>query len=151
MPVLVTGASGFVGSLLAARLLGDGADVRALARAPLRTLATVEQLAAAEDLDVVRGDPVMGDGLDRALAGVDVAYYLIHSMETVPEGRAPFTERERVGAENFAAAAARAGVGRIVYLGGLVPRTRAQRGAEAPAGGRPSRHLASREQVEGIL
>ena len=89
MPVLVTGASGFVGSLLAARLLGDGVDVRALAREPLRTLATVEQLADAEDLDVVRGDPIMGDGLDRALAGVDVAYYLIHSMETVPEGHEP--------------------------------------------------------------
>src|SRR5262249_39156207 len=159
MPVLVTGASGFVGSLLAARLASDGVAVRALAREPQRTLIALEQLVDTEDLDVVRGDPVMGEGLDRALADVDVAYYLIHSMETVPEGRAPFTERERVGAENFAAAAARAGVRRIVYLGGLLPRAGAPAGdagtdgadrTDAPGQG-ASRHLASRESVERIL
>jgi uncharacterized protein YbjT (DUF2867 family) len=154
MPVLVTGASGFVGSLLAARLLSDGVAVRALGRDPVRALAAVEQLTDAEDLEVVRGDPVMGEGLDRALAGVEVAYYLIHSMETVPAGRAPFTERERVAAENFAAAAARAGVRRIVYLGGLVPGPSGDGNGAEPDGGRParaSRHLASREEVEGIL
>jgi len=80
---------------------------------------------------------------------VNVAYYLIHSMERVPGAAVPFAERERVAAENFAAAARRAGVSRIVYLGGLVPRWEPK---DARAGGsRSSAHLASREQVERIL
>ncbi|HMD51893.1 MAG TPA: epimerase, partial [Solirubrobacteraceae bacterium] len=91
-------------------------------------------------------------GLDRALAGVEVAYYLIHSMERSPAGHIPFAERERLAAENFAAAAARAGVPRIVYLGGLVPHW-SEQPRPAGAGGAPpsSRHLASREQVARIL
>jgi uncharacterized protein YbjT (DUF2867 family) len=71
---------------------------------------------------------------------VDVAYYLIHSMERPSGDATPFDERERVAAHNFAEACSRAGVTRIVYLGGLVPRDRAA-----------SRHLASRESVERIL
>jgi uncharacterized protein YbjT (DUF2867 family) len=94
---------------------------------------------------VVRGDVLTGEGLSRALEGVEVAYYLIHSMESRPTsgvaGRQDsFAERERVGANTFAAHARRAGVGRIVYLGGLQPRS-----------GRVSRHLASRAEVEEIL
>ena len=70
------------------------------------------------------GDAVSGDGLRRALEDIDVAYYLIHSMElTRPSDPAgEFAERERIAASNFAAAAGIADVGRIVYLGGLVPR-----------------------------
>ncbi len=83
-----------------------------------------------------------GEGLAAALAGVDVAYYLIHSMErpSPTGGSTPFDERDRIAARNFAGAAARAGVGRIVYLGGLLPRE-----------GAASRHLASRDEVERIL
>ena len=93
-----------------------------------------------------------GDGLGRALDGVEVAYYLIHSMERPPANGSPFAERERIAAENFAAAAASAGVRRIVYLGGLVPRRSAQTAPEgAAARAQISRHLASREQVERIL
>jgi uncharacterized protein YbjT (DUF2867 family) len=71
-------------------------------------------------LDVLTGDALTGDGLARALRGIEVAYYLIHSMERAPaRGQvSPFPERERIAAENFAAAAARAGVPRLVYLGG---------------------------------
>lgn len=101
-----------------------------------------------EDLEVVLGDAVSGEGLGRALDGVEVAYYLIHSMEpsrpSDPAGE--FAERERIAAANFAAEARAAGVERIVYLGGLVPR--------AAPGGPPvvlSRHLASRARVEAVL
>ena len=78
-----------------------------------------------------------GAGLDEALDGIEVAYYLIHSMETAADA---FVSRERRSAENFAAAAERAGVGRIVYLGGPVPQ-------DAPI----SPHLASRLAVEETL
>jgi uncharacterized protein YbjT (DUF2867 family) len=152
MPVLVTGASGFVGSLLLPRLLAAGVPVRALGRDPERTREILDMRIDAEDVEIVRADAFRGEGLDRALADVDVAYYLIHSMESTTARSAPFAERERVSAENFAAAAARAGVRRIVYLGGLVPQWSPAPGRRgrvpAPAG---SRHLASREQVERIL
>jgi len=86
----------------------------------------------------VRGDAVTGAGLDEALDGVDVAYYLIHSMETgAQEG---FATREERSAANFAAAAVRAGTPRIVYLGGPVPQ-----------GAAISPHLASRLAVERTL
>ena len=79
-----------------------------------------------------------GAGLDEALAGIDVAYFLIHSMEG--DGRAGFESSERAAAQNFVAAAQRAGVRRVVYLGGLVPPKRPL-----------SRHLRSRLEVEEIL
>ncbi|HSZ69575.1 MAG TPA: NAD(P)H-binding protein [Solirubrobacteraceae bacterium] len=137
MRILLTGVSGFVGSLLAPRLLLDGHEVRALTRDPARS-------ACPPAIDVVRGDVLTGEGLARALADVEVAYYLIHSMESAPPGAAfehPFPTRERLGATNFAHAARHAGVRRIVYLGGLVPRDPTT----------ISTHLASREAVEGIL
>ncbi len=144
--MLVTGASGFAGSLLVPRLISEGHDVRALGRDPARVeaaLARRHHSARAENVLVLRGDALTGAGLSRALDGVEVAYYLIHSMENAPAQRAPFAERERIAAERFAAAAARAGVRRIVYLGGLVPQWSDQAGR--------SRHLASREAVERIL
>jgi uncharacterized protein YbjT (DUF2867 family) len=152
MVTLVTGASGFVGSLLVPRLLDAGHPVRTFGRAPERvreSLAPYLDLDA-EDVELARGDALMGEGLDRALAGVDVAYYLIHSMESPPAASVPFSERDRVAAQNFAAAAARAGVSRIVYLGGLMPPP-TDVGARAGDGRRPSRHLASRAEVERIL
>ena len=137
MEVLLTGASGFVGSALLPELLRDGHSVRALSRDPARV--------PAGEARVFRGDAVTGDGLPQALEGVELAYYLIHSMEPAPEG-AGFEEREQRAARNFAAAAHDAGVRRIVYLGGLVPRWEQERGRRAR-----SRHLASREAVERVL
>jgi uncharacterized protein YbjT (DUF2867 family) len=140
MRILLTGASGFIGAMLAPRLLAEGHELRALAREPARVRGA---LGHDPQIEVIRGDVLTGDGLAQALADIEVAYYLVHSMESQPTGAAglsPFPERERVGAKNFAAQAARAGVGRVVYLGGLQPDQ-----------GRASRHLASRAEVEEIV
>jgi uncharacterized protein YbjT (DUF2867 family) len=131
--VLVTGASGAIGAELIPRLARAGHTVRAFGRDPARIVAE----GAAE---VVRGDAVSGAGLDEALDGTEVAYFLIHSMETALNGTGTFAERDRRAAGRFADAARAAGVRRIVYLGGLVP-------ADAPA----SSHLASRLEVEETL
>jgi uncharacterized protein YbjT (DUF2867 family) len=144
--VLLTGASGFVGSLLLPRLLEESHAVSALTRDP-RALRGALSARRGPLPRILAGDAVSGEGLAAALEGIEVAYYLIHSMESGSE--TDFVERERNAAENFAAAAAAAGVRRIVYLGGLVPRW-------APSGPsrrapQPSRHLASRQAVEGIL
>ncbi len=158
MRILVTGASGFAGSLLVPQLGADGHAVRALGRDPQRVRAALARTREAQpdDVEVVRADVLRAEGLARALAGVEVAYYLIHSMERSPAGDSPFPERERLAAENFAAAATRAGVRRIVYLGGLTPRRPADArsagsDAYAETNARISRHLASREQVERVL
>jgi uncharacterized protein YbjT (DUF2867 family) len=129
MDVLVTGITGYVGSRLAPRLLREGHTVRGFSR---------HGGDAPAGVSVVNGDAVSGQGLEEALQGVDIAYFLIHSMERSDDGA--FDVRERAAAENFAAAAAAAGVGRIVYLGGLVP-----------VDGPTSQHLTSRLAVEQLL
>ncbi|HEX5984829.1 MAG TPA: NAD(P)H-binding protein, partial [Solirubrobacterales bacterium] len=127
--IAVAGATGYIGGLLCNRLCGEGAPVRALARRPER----------AGDLEVAgcevrRADVLEPETLGPALEGVDVAYYLVHSMGRGSSG--DFAERDREGAENFAAAAAAAGVERIVYLGGL---------------GEGSKHLDSRHATAQTL
>jgi uncharacterized protein YbjT (DUF2867 family) len=139
MRILVTGITGAIGSRLAPRLLAAGYDVRALTRSS--DAARLAQVPTGVRL--LTGDAVSGIGLPKALRGVDVAYYLIHSMEPRAEER--FGVRERRAAENFAAAAVKARVGRIVYLGGLIP----EPGAALTAG--TSAHLASRLAVERTL
>jgi len=171
MRILVTGAGGFVGSLLTPRLIADGHAVRAFARDPARTAAALARArssmaltrtaeryppAGPAELEIIKGDALSGAGLARALSDVEVAYYLIHSMEgprapspgagPSPRGAPrtatlPFEERERIAAHTFADAALHAGVQRIIYLGGLIGTERTP----------PSRHLASRREVEGIL
>ncbi len=129
MRILLTGASGSIGAALAPALTRAGHELRGFGRDPARVPAA---------LPFVRGDAISGVGLADALDGIEVAYYLIHSMEG--DGRAVFEDNERAAAENFVAAAQRAGLRRVVYLGGLVPQERAL-----------SRHLRSRLEVERIL
>ena len=130
---LVTGATGYVGGRLVERLLAEGRPVRALARDPAR----IDRRAG---LEAAPGDLLSGDGVEAALDGCSVAYYLVHSMEAATEEAHDFATRDRRAAERFAAAATAAGVERVVYLGGLAPQT-----------GIPSAHIASRVEVERIL
>jgi uncharacterized protein YbjT (DUF2867 family) len=110
--IAVVGATGYIGDLLARHLAEGGEEVVALARHPERA----EGLAAV-GCEVRRADVLEPDTLGPALEGVEVAYYLVHSMGRGNDG--DFAAREHQGARSFATAAAKSGVRRIVYLGGL--------------------------------
>ncbi len=129
---LVTGATGYVGGRLVPRLLQAGRRVRVLVRDPAR----VAGRAWAGRVDVVRGDVLDPATLPAALAGVTTAYYLVHSMGD----HAAFAARDRDAARSFARAARAAGVGRIVYLGGL-----------GATGSELSDHLRSRQEAGEAL
>jgi uncharacterized protein YbjT (DUF2867 family) len=157
MRILLTGISGFAGSALLPRLLEQGHDVRALARDRARVQDALQPSSdvSLADVELVIGDTLTGANVLGAMRDVEVAYYLIHSME--PSSGDPFPARERASAETFAQAARTAGVRRIVYLGGLLPREggTSDAGAGATTGAsthlRASAHLSSRHAVERIL
>jgi uncharacterized protein YbjT (DUF2867 family) len=124
--VLVTGASGFVGSHLSRALVDAGYQVRAMTRHPDSFHGAGEP---------VYGDVADADSLRTALTGVQAAYYLVHSLESDD-----FEDKDAQAARNFGRAAADAGVEQIIYLGGL--------GVDD---GELSAHLRSRRQVEKLL
>ena len=126
LTVLVTGATGFVGRHLTRALVADGHDVRAMTRRPDE----YEGLG-----EPVQGDVFEAESLDDALRGVDVAYYLVHSLDDKD-----FVRKDAAAASAFGKAAADAGVRQIIYLGGL--------GDESSG---LSAHLRSRRQVETLL
>jgi uncharacterized protein YbjT (DUF2867 family) len=127
---LVFGASGYIGTNLTGFLVAEGRRVRATSR-------NVEVLDGRgwQDVELCQADALETETLDRALDGVDIAFYLVHSMAA---GNA-FPELDALAARNFAAAAERQGVKRIVYLGGLTP--------DNPK----SAHLRSRRETGDIL
>ncbi|HEY6837744.1 MAG TPA: NAD(P)H-binding protein [Geobacteraceae bacterium] len=125
----MTGATGFIGSRLARALVAEGYDVRCLVRSAEATLPPGAEQVVGDLLEPVTLGP--------AFAGVDTAFYLVHSMAG---GRAGFERRDRQAAEYFVAAAERGRVRRVIYLGGL--------GETAE---HLSEHLASRREVGDIL
>jgi uncharacterized protein YbjT (DUF2867 family) len=129
--VLVTGATGYVGGRLAPLLVEEGFTVRVL----VRSAAKVAKTAWARRASVIEGDALDPNALDRALMGVDTAFYLLHSIST----GAKFDDLEASMARTFAEAAARNGVKRIVYLGGIANDENL------------SKHLESRRSVGKVL
>lgn len=178
MRILLTGISGFAGAALLPRLLEEGHEVCALARDRGRVERTLNAMdsprhgpVGLDDFELTIGDTLSGTGMPAALRGVEVAYYLIHSMEPSPSGPNgdSFPARERASAHTFAHAARAAGVRRIVYLGGPLPagslgalpggspqggsvagRSLPKSGPD-PQSERVSPHLSSRNAVERIL
>jgi uncharacterized protein YbjT (DUF2867 family) len=128
--ILLTGATGYVGGRLLHRLVQQGCRVRCLTRRP-EVLAKL----APRDVEIAAGDLLELESLTVAMAGVQIAYYLVHSMDASGN----FEELDRRAASNFATAAAEAGVRHIVYLSGL------------GSGADLSSHLASRHEVGDIL
>jgi uncharacterized protein YbjT (DUF2867 family) len=136
--VLLTGATGFVGGRLLHALTAHGMNVRCLVRSPEKLRGS---LFAEEEIEIAKGDLLQGETLDPTLEGIEVAYYLVHSMggRTIGENKV-FAERDRIAAKNFIRAADKAGVSRVIYLGGL-----------GETGDQLSKHLASRQEVGEIL
>jgi uncharacterized protein YbjT (DUF2867 family) len=129
--ILVTGATGFVGRALVRRLISNGRRPRVTSRTPASALRLFGAHA-----EVVSADWVTGRNTASVGEGIQIAYYLVHSMGT----RSDFAEADRTAASRFAAAMARSGVERIIYLGGL-----------GEDGSALSPHLASRREVEVLL
>jgi uncharacterized protein YbjT (DUF2867 family) len=132
MKILVSGATGYVGSRLVPRLAASGHEVVCMVRDAARA-----PRGMAESARLVVADALQPESLTAAMRGIDVAYYLIHSM-SAPGG--DFQQRDLNAAHNFALAARQAGVSRIIYLGGLA--------SESPE---MSQHLKSRHETGEVL
>lgn len=138
--VLVTGATGFIGSRIVKRLLADGEyNVRCMTRNP-DSIFDLFNLSS-DIIEVAKTDASNYLELVEALKGVDVAFYLIHSMEGSSKKWKEFSKRDRIVAENFAKAASQTNTKRIIYLSGLIDAERKDL----------SEHMQSRKEVGGIL
>ena len=136
--VLVTGATGFVGSRLIPELTRNKIRLRLLVRNPAKVEAIKNSVG---DVEVIQGDLLSGKGLRDALHGIHSAYYLVHSMG----GKSAFknteyTARDKLAAREFITAADKEGLKRLIYLGALGER-----------GDNLSEHLSSRAEVATIL
>jgi len=140
--ILVTGARGFIGSRLVKRLLSICGTTKWNIRCMTRDPNSISRYFNQEDhVEFVRADVQNYPELVKALNGMDVAFYLIHSMEGSSRQWKKFAERDRVAAQNFARAVNEAGVSRVIYLGGLT---------NAPEQ-ELSKHMRSRTEVGQIL
>lgn len=130
--VVLTGATGYVGGLILEPLARMAGEVRCLTRNPARLRGSLPDRAVA-----LRADLATGEGVEAALEGADIAYYLVHSLDETGD----FAQLEERSATRFADAARKGGVRRIIYLGAL---------GAAPAG-EASEHIESRSRVGEIL
>lgn len=129
--ILLTGATGYVGGRLLPLLESEGYQVRCMTRRPEALAANV-----GETTEVVKGDVLDTDSLTAVMEGVDTAFYFVHSMGS----KSDFEAEDRLAAQNFTDAAQRAGVRRIIYLGGLGNRDK-----------KLSKHLRSRQETGDVL
>src|SRR5688500_6232999 len=120
--ILITGATGFIGNRIVKRLLAEGQyKIRCMTRNPENIF---ELFNVSKDLiEVVKADASNYSQLVEALKGVDVAFYLIHSMEGSSKKWKEFSKRDRIAVENFAKAASETNTKRIIYLSGLIDTT----------------------------
>ncbi|HMK66085.1 MAG TPA: SDR family oxidoreductase [Thermodesulfobacteriota bacterium] len=135
-PILVTGATGYVGGRLVPKLLESGYRVRALGRSASKLKG--RPWGHHPLVELAAGDVLDKDSLLKALEGCWAAFYLVHSMNAAPK---TYSDADRLGAQNMVEAAAQAGLNRIIYLGGLGGQNEADL----------SDHLRSRHEVARIL
>lgn len=146
LTILVTGCSGFIGSHLVERLLKEAENYNYEIRCMTRDVKSIEGFfdeGSNKDLKFVSANASKYPDLIKAMTGVDIAFYLIHSMEGSSKDWKKFAERDRIAASNFARAATECGVERIIYLGGLVHENEDQDNL--------SEHMRSRLEVGQIL
>jgi len=109
--IMVTGATGFIGSRLVSLLSSNGYTVTGLSR---------QKLSSTQNVKYVQADVFDNEELDQSMQGIEIVYYLLHSMEGSKSEWQEFANREKLQAQNFLKSATKAGVKRIIYLGGLV-------------------------------
>lgn len=129
--ILVTGSTGFIGSRLVKKLTEHGYTITALSR---------KKIPDTDNVRYVQADVLKEDELKKALEGIEIAYYLLHSMEGDKKLWKDFAQREKIQSQNFLKAATNAGVKRIIYLGGLINESLEL-----------SQHMKSRKDVGDIL
>jgi len=144
--ILVTGGSGFIGGHLLKKLIDKKKSshypyhIRCLTRNK-KSIMNLDDNDKSKSIEIIEGDLSNYDDCLNALAGIDIAYYLVHSMEGSTKNWKKFSEKEKTTAENFSRAATQCGVKRIIYLGGLT------HGKDEEL----SQHMLSRKQVGEIL
>jgi uncharacterized protein YbjT (DUF2867 family) len=149
LTILVTGSSGFIGSHLVNRLIAEMGTKNYRIRCMTRNPKSIEGLfdEKGQDIKYIAADASKRSDLIKAMTGVDIAFYLIHSMEGSSKDWRKFAERDRIAAKNFEEAATECNVKRIIYLGGLVPDKNEQLNKQEEL----SEHMKSRIEVGEIL
>ena len=143
--ILITGGSGFIGSRLLRNLIGEKSSTGNSYQIRCLTRNRKSIINLDKDIDkvveIVEGDLLNYSDCIKALTEIDIAYYLVHSMEGSTKNWKNFSEKEKITAENFKRASTECGVKRIIYLGGLIQEKESN----------ISQHMLSRKQVGEIL